>query len=182
MATLSSITIAPGSIAIANGTQAQLTATGHFSDTSTEDLTSQVAWQVLDETIATVSTASGSEGLVTTVMPGSTSVSATLDGKVATAALQVKDVMLMSIAVTPVSPTIAVGATQQLSATGTFSDNSTQDLTAQASWSSADDTEVVVSNADGMRGLCSGVSAGGAVTITATLLGVSGTAGVSVTP
>jgi hypothetical protein len=182
MASLSSITIAPSSIAIANGTQVQLTATGHFSDSSTENLTSQVAWQVADGTIATVSTASGSEGLVTTVMPGSTSVSATLNGKQATAALQVKDVTLMSIAVTPPSPSIAVGGTQQLTATGTFSDMSTQDLTAQASWSSADNTEVVVSNADGMRGLCSGVSAGGAVAVTATLLGVSGNAGVSVTP
>jgi uncharacterized protein YjdB len=182
MATLSSITISPSSIAIANGTDVQLTATGHFSDTSTEDLTSQVAWQVMDETIATVSIATGSEGLLTSVMPGSTSVSAMLGGRQATASLQVKNVTLMSIAVTPPSSTISVGGTRQLTATGTFSDNSTQDLTTQASWSSADSTEVVVSNSDGMRGLCSGVSAGDAVSVSATLLGVSGAASVSVTP
>jgi ABC-type proline/glycine betaine transport system permease subunit len=36
---------------------------------------------------------------------------------------------LQSIAVTPANPSIAKGRTQQFTATGTFSDNSTQDHT-----------------------------------------------------
>ena len=38
---------------------------------------------------------------------------------------------LLSIAVTPANPSIATGTTQQFTATGTFSDNSTQNLTSQ---------------------------------------------------
>lgn len=45
---------------------------------------------------------------------------------------------LVSIAVTPDNPIIAVGAIQQFTATGTYSDNTTQDLTASVTWSSSD--------------------------------------------
>jgi len=44
---------------------------------------------------------------------------------------------LTSIAVTPSAPTLAVGATQQFTATGTYSDGSTQDLTPQVTWASS---------------------------------------------
>ena len=43
---------------------------------------------------------------------------------------------LSSIAVTPANPTISAGGAQQFTATGTFSDNSTQNLTNSATWSS----------------------------------------------
>ncbi len=38
---------------------------------------------------------------------------------------------LVSIAVTPASPSIAKGLTEQFTATGTYTDNSTQNLTSQ---------------------------------------------------
>ena len=41
---------------------------------------------------------------------------------------------LTSIAVTPASPSIVTGATQQFTATGTYSDGSTQNLTNQVTW------------------------------------------------
>ena len=44
---------------------------------------------------------------------------------------------LSSIAVTPANPSVTAGMTEQFKATGTFSDNSTQDLTATAKWSSS---------------------------------------------
>jgi len=42
----------------------------------------------------------------------------------------------VSIAVTPANPTIAKGTTQQFTATGTYNDGSTQDITAteRVSW------------------------------------------------
>lgn len=43
---------------------------------------------------------------------------------------------LVSIAVTPTNPSIAMGLTQQFTATGTFSDNSTKDITGSVTWSS----------------------------------------------
>ena len=44
---------------------------------------------------------------------------------------------LVSIAVTPANPSVANGLTQQFTATGTYTDNSTQNLTTVATWASA---------------------------------------------
>src|SRR6202007_1766168 len=44
---------------------------------------------------------------------------------------------LQSIAVTPASPSIVNGTTQQFTATGTYSDGSKSDLTSQVTWNSA---------------------------------------------
>ena len=52
--------------------------------------------------------------------------------------LTVTAAALVSIAVTPANPSIAKGLTQQFTATGTFTDNSTQNLTSQVTWASAD--------------------------------------------
>lgn len=41
---------------------------------------------------------------------------------------------LVSLYVTPVTPTIAVGTSQQFKAIGTYGDNSTQDVTASVIW------------------------------------------------
>ena len=76
---------------------------------------------------------------------------------------------LTSIAVTPANPTVLTGATQQFTATGTYSDGSTQNITSQVSWNSST-SAVATINASG---LASGVSAG-STTISATQSGVTG--------
>ena len=56
--------------------------------------------------------------------------------------LTVTAATLASIAVTPASPSIGKGATQQFVATGTYSDNSTQNLiTSTVTWSFGDDDD-----------------------------------------
>jgi hypothetical protein len=45
---------------------------------------------------------------------------------------------LVSIAVTPATPSLPDGSSQQFTATGTYADNSTTDLTASVSWSTSD--------------------------------------------
>ena len=76
---------------------------------------------------------------------------------------------LTSIAVTPANSNIVVGATQQFTATGTYSDGSTQDITSQATWTSSS-PEVATIN---VGGLATAVSAG-ATTISAKLADVVG--------
>ena len=76
---------------------------------------------------------------------------------------------LLSIAVTPANPAILTGATQQFTATGTYSDQSTSNLTGQVTWTSSS-TAVATINAGG---LAIAVSAG-TTSITAALNGVSG--------
>ena len=51
---------------------------------------------------------------------------------------------LTSIAVTPANPIIAPGATQQFTATGTYSDGTTQDITTSVTWSSSDTTDAPI--------------------------------------
>src|SRR5882672_11201267 len=54
-------------------------------------------------------------------------------------------VTLRSIALAPASPSIVVGATQQFVATGTFSDNSSHDLGAAATWTSGTPATATIS-------------------------------------
>lgn len=83
---------------------------------------------------------------------------------------------LSSIAVTPANPSIAVGTTQQFTATGTYSDGSTQDITASVTWISSDETKATID----ASGLAMAVAAG-ATTITATSGSISRSATLTVT-
>ena len=66
--------------------------------------------------------------------------------------------ILTSIVILPASATLAVGATQQFTATGTYSDRTTQNLTASVTWSSSDESVATISNAPGSNGLATGVN------------------------
>ena len=70
---------------------------------------------------------------------------------------------LTSLAVTPANSSIIVGSTQQLTATGTYSDGSTSNLTSSASWASSDSSITTVSSS----GLATSLALGTAV-VTAT--------------
>jgi hypothetical protein len=86
-------------------------------------------------------------------------------------------VTLESIEVEPKDSTIyALGQTQQFTATGTYSDDTTANITDSVTWSSTN-TSVVTIDANG---LATGVSEGWGVAIIATKSGVSGGAGLSV--
>jgi hypothetical protein len=87
---------------------------------------------------------------------------------------------LISIAVTPTSPNITTGYKQQFTATGTFSDNSLQDMTASVAWSSSNTSAATISNVAGSNGLAAAVG-GGATTITATSGSISGSTTLTVT-
>jgi hypothetical protein len=75
--------------------------------------------------------------------------------------------VLSSIAVTPANSSIAIGGMQQFTATGTYTDGSTNNVTASASWSSSKTGFATISNTSGSQGLATGV-APGATTISAT--------------
>lgn len=81
---------------------------------------------------------------------------------------------LQSIAVTPATLTAGVGGGHPLHATGTYSDGSTKDLTASATWSIATSTVATVSG-----GIVTGVAAGTA-TVSAASGGVSGSSAITI--
>ena len=67
---------------------------------------------------------------------------------------------LTSITLMPANPSVAVGATEQFMAMGVFSDGTTQDVTSQATWASANSAVATISNASGSKGLATGVATG----------------------
>jgi uncharacterized protein YjdB len=84
---------------------------------------------------------------------------------------------LVSIAVTPATASIAVGAVQQLTATAVYTDGSARDVTTKAAWTSAAPAIATVNAA----GLATGASAGTAV-VTASFESKSANASLAVLP
>jgi uncharacterized protein YjdB len=179
-AVLVSIQVTPITPSISAGRTQQFIATGTFSDTTTKNLTTQVTWASSDAAVATISNAGGSQGIATTVAAGTTTISATLGTVSGSTILTVTDAVLVSIDVTPVNPSVALGRTQPFVATGTFSDATTQDLTTQVTWVSGDETIATISNAAGSQGVATTLAVG-STTITATLDGISGVSTLTVT-
>lgn len=190
-AQLVSISVTPSPTApprIAKNTNIQLVATGVFTDGSKQDLTATASWDTSKATVATVSSANASAGLVSGLLAGPVDISATVTiGTGATATkisgklgLTVTDAKLVSLAVTPDPATIAAGFTQQYVATGIFNDASTQDLTATVTWKSDKAAFATISNAAGSRGLAKGV-AEGAAQISATIGAITDAATLNVT-
>jgi len=74
--------------------------------------------------------------------------------------------VLASIKITTASITVPLGATQPLTATGTYSDNSTQILTNQVTWASATTSVATISNAAGsLRSASSHTARGAGLTV-----------------
>jgi hypothetical protein len=88
---------------------------------------------------------------------------------------------LASLTLTPGSPSISVGALQQVTASGTFTDGTVRDQTAVAVWSSSNNLIASVGNSNDTQGVIIGVGPGTA-TVGATVGSVSGTTSVTVTP
>jgi plastocyanin len=87
--TLTSITLMPPNPSIAVGATEQFMAMGAFSDGTTRDVTSQATWASANSSVATISNASGSNGLATGVAAGTSTITATLNGVTGSAPLTV---------------------------------------------------------------------------------------------
>jgi uncharacterized protein YjdB len=170
---LSSITIAPLVFTIASGQSKQLSALGIYSDGTSHDVTSQVTWNALNTTYATVS----SSGLVTGVTAGSSTITATIGSTSGSATATVTAALLTSIVVTPATASIATGQTQAFTASGIFSDGSTTDITNSVTWSSNATSFATIDQ----TGLATGVSAGAATITASSGTATPGTAALTVT-
>ncbi|NVB81389.1 MAG: hypothetical protein HOV81_23535 [Kofleriaceae bacterium] len=170
-AALTAIDVTPADPSLADGLTQQMTATGHYTDNSTQNLTSQVTWTSATPAKATISAA----GLVTALDPGTSVITATMGAISGTTTVTVTPAELVSFAVTPANPTIGDGQTQQMTATGRYTDTSTADLTGTVTWTSATPATATVSAA----GLVTAEDPGTSV-ITATLGSVSGSTTVTV--
>ena len=161
--TLQSIAVAPSNPSINKSQTQQFTATGTYTDSSTKDITTTVTWASSNTAVATIG---ANTGLATGIAGGTSQITATL-GSVTSPndTLTIAAITLQSIAVAPSAPSINQSQTQQFTATGTYSDSSTKNITSSVTWASSN-TAVATIGAN--TGLATGL-AGGTSQITATL-------------
>ena len=132
--TLSSLAVTPATATVAIGASQQFTAIATYGDGSSQDVSAKAAWTSATPAIASVN---ASSGIAAGVTAGSSGISAAFGGKSASAQLTVSPATLTAIAITPLTPSIAIGGTQQFAVTGSFSDSSTRDVTAVSTFASA---------------------------------------------
>ncbi|WP_000315105.1 Ig-like domain-containing protein, partial [Leptospira interrogans] len=179
-AALVSISVSPTNSTVAKGLQENFKATGIFTDNSNSDITDQVTWDSSNTDILSISNASDSHGLASTLNQGNVKVTASIGGIQGSTDFTVTQAALTSIDVSPVLPSIAKGLTQKFTAIGIFTDNSKKDITDQVTWNSSS-AIVSVSNLDDNKGLGK-AHAVGDTTITATLGKVAGKTWLTVVP
>jgi uncharacterized protein YjdB len=165
-ATLVSIAVMPANSSMAVGTTKQFTATGTYSDSSTQDVTASVIWTSSTPAAATIN----AQGLASSIATGTTTITASFGSITGSTGLTVSTAHLVSIAITPANPRINVGTSLKFTATGTFSDGSVAANLSGVSWKSSKPNIASVRSS----GIAHGKK-GGSVTITASASGVSGT-------
>ena len=170
-AVLVAIAVSPQSLSVPKGRTQQLNAIATFSDGTQQDITNSATWSSASSSIATVS----ATGVVTAQAVGSATITVASASVSGSDTLTVSPAILVSIAVAPANSSIVLGATEQFTSTGTFSDGSTQGLTNSTAWSSANSSLVSISPAG-----VAVADAVGSTTISANLNGLSGSANVKV--
>jgi hypothetical protein len=159
-AVLNSIAVSSNVSSNAAGLTEQFTATGYYSDGSTNDLTSASTWSSSNTSSVTVSSA----GVGTGVAQGTSTITAgyTPSGSTTpvtgTFVQTTLPAVLQSITVTSNVGSNAAGLTEQFAATGTYSDGSTNDLTSASTWSSSNTSSVTVSSTGVGTGVAQGTS------------------------
>jgi trimeric autotransporter adhesin len=168
---LTAIAIAPAESTIGPEEQQQLTATATFSDGSTQNMTTLVDWESGNLEVANVD----DRGLVTAAGVGTTTVTGTLDGQQGTATITVatREPDLTAIEIILAPPRLCAGEPHEIRVDGTYSDESTQDITELVSLTF--DGDAIVSRVDD-RTI---TGTGGETTITASLNDLEDTTTVS---
>jgi hypothetical protein len=168
---VTAIAISPSVIELPRGMVQRYVVQATYSDGTTQ----AVAGAVFTSSSPTVAAVIDSSGLLSTASAGTSTITATYNGLTATATMNVLAATLQSISVTPASAGIPVGATQQFTATGNYSDGTTHPI-AEASWTP---TSPAVATVDS-TGMASGVAVGNSNIIVA-FCGKSTTVSLAVT-
>ncbi len=179
-ASLTSIAITPNPVSIVAGLKQFMKATATYSDGSTVDVTTTCTWSTASGAVATVSNATGAQGLLAAVAAGTTTVSCVQSGVTGSATVTVTGATLDSVVVAPINPTCRVGDILFFNATAISSAGTSTNVTGFSTWSSSDTSVVSATGGPGpvSRFRC---NKKGVATISATYLGKTGTTKVTVT-
>lgn len=144
------VEVEPATATAIAGEVITLKAFGTLDDDMRLEMTSTLEWNSSDSLVATVS-----EGVVTTLIPGTVTIEArdAVTSISASATITVVEAQPVQLVVAPDSSNIPQGLTQQYSATAIYADQSTRDVTQDVVWSSTAQQIAVVSNVAGSKGL-----------------------------
>lgn len=159
------------------GTSRAFRAVGTYSDGSSADLTNAVVWSSSDTAVASASNTPGAHGVITALAAGTTTVSATAEGVTGSATVTVTSATLARLSVLPSGTTVPLGVRLRFTATASYSDGSSADVTPDVVWTSASSRIVLL----GVGGLGASISPGTTV-VTAALGRISGSTEVTVSP
>ena len=173
-AQLLSINVVPSGLTLPVGLRQTLHAEGNFSDGSIQILDDTVRWES-----DTPSTAAVNNGEINPLQPGSTRISASLDGISGNTTVTVNNATLSSLQINPSSQSLAVDTETQLQAIALYSDGSQWDATTQVIWNSADSNRLRVDNSPDRHGHLTALLSGDII-VSVSLGGVSANTTISI--
>jgi hypothetical protein len=160
---LLAVEVSPVGALMPLGASQQYSATAVYSDKTTRNVTSSAVWSSSNANVAPIATKTG---LVKTAKLGSSTVTASFGGLTGTTTLTT-----YKFSVSPTLVKIGRGTIQRFSATGTFANGSTLDLTSLVSWSSSKNSVATISSTGVATAFGSGTT-----TILAKTMGVQASA------
>ena len=168
--TITAIQVLPSNATVAPGVTQQYTATATFGNNSTSDVTSSVTWSTNATDIATIS----SGGLLTGVVLGTTTVKAQSGSVIGTTGVTIQNKAISSVSIQPLTQGLSVSGnggfpmTVQYTATATYKDGTTGDVTSNCTWNATPSSVVSINS----TGLATAVAVGTA-TVSATAQGIT---------
>ncbi|MEP6501806.1 MAG: kelch repeat-containing protein, partial [Betaproteobacteria bacterium] len=128
---LAAVAITPTTGTLPVGISQRFVATGTFADGSTHDVSGAVTWTSGAPAVADIGAATG---LADALTLGTTTIAATSGAVTGTLALTTVQATIQSMVIEPSTLQTGVGITRHLKAIGTFSDGSSRDVSASATW------------------------------------------------
>src|SRR5450631_298513 len=130
---MTSLVIAPSVSSLSLGSSVQLKATGFFSDGSRRDMTLDSVWVSNKPEVVRID----SSGRASSVKVGQTTVTATANQTATTASITVGSAALVSITLAPSPSYVSLGDSAQLTAVGSFTDNTSKTVSNGVTWTSS---------------------------------------------
>jgi len=103
---LTSIAVTPSTGSYLLPATEQFTATGHYSDASTKDITQSATWSSTDNSVATVDNSAGSQGMATMVGSGNANITAAMASLQGSTSISVSSSVGVSVSPTFASVTV----------------------------------------------------------------------------
>ncbi len=116
--------------AVPAGYRKSISAMANYADGSNQDVTEQVAWQILDASVCQFEDLINHAGIVITKKAGDCRISAVFNQQSASFIFPVNEVLLTSLSITPENLTLPKGLNTDIKVFGHYSDGSERDITA----------------------------------------------------